>query len=111
MGHPYGIGQLHFAFSGQARADDIFGHMAGGIGRGAVHLCGIFSGKGPAAVAGISAVGIHNNLTPGQAAVAYRPSYDKPPGGIDKDLGVIIQELRGKDRLDDLLVHVFADLL
>ncbi len=48
-----GIGDLHFAASGQAGGDDVFGDVAGRIGRRPVHLRRVLAGEGAATVPGI----------------------------------------------------------
>ena len=67
MGHTDGIGELDFAFIGKACRNDIFRYITGRIRCGTVNLGAVLSGKSAAAVPGISAIGIYNNLTAGKS--------------------------------------------
>src|SRR5699024_8883606 len=104
--HADGIGQLHLAPAGQARGHDVLGHPAGGVGGAAVHLAGVLAREGAAAVAGVAAVGVHDDLAPGQAAVALGPADDEPPGGVDEVFGVLVQQGGGDDGPDHLVHHI-----
>ena len=90
MGHADGIGQFDLAAAGKAGSHDILGHPAGCVGSGAVHLGGVFPGEGAAAVAAITAVGVHNDLPAGEAAIAHGAADDKPASGVDIDAGVLV---------------------
>ena len=61
-----------------------------------------------------AAVGIDDDLAPGQAAVSLRSADDELAGGIDLNtalaLGNLLAEL-GQDRADDVLDHGLADHL
>ena len=58
-----------------------------------------------------AAVGVNDDLTAGQAGVALRSADHKAAGGIDIDLGVLVQQLSRNGGLDDQLNHILADLL
>ncbi len=103
LGNADGVGHLHFAAFGQAGGNDVLGHIAAGIGRRAIHLGRVLAGEGAAAVAALAAVGVNDDLAPGQAAVAHGPADDKAPGGVDEVFGVLVQHFPGQDRGDDLL--------
>ena len=85
--------------------------MAGGVGRAAIHLAGILAAEGAAAVGAVAAVGIHNDLAPGQAAVARRPAQHKAAGGVDVIAGVLVQQPRRDHLIDHFLAHGVGDLL
>jgi hypothetical protein len=80
------IGQTDFAFGGQAGGYDVFGDVAGGISAAAVDFAGIFAAKGAAADAGVTAVGIDDDLAAGQAGVALRAGDVPQPGAVDDDV-------------------------
>ena len=61
-------------------------------------------------MAGVAAVGIHNDLAAGQAAVPHRPADDKAPRRIDEHLGVPVEEAGGEYGTDDLFEQIGADL-
>ena len=110
FGHADGVGHQHLQPVGQASRHQVFGDIAGGVGAGAVNFGGVFAGEGATAVPGNAAVGIHQNLAPGQAGVPLRPADHKPAAGVDKILGLVVQQLRRHDGPDDLLNHIPADL-
>ena len=62
-------------------------------------------------MAGITAVGIDDDLTAGQAGVALRAAHDEAAGRVDVVFGVLVQQLGGDGGLDDLFHHVGAQLL
>ena len=62
-------------------------------------------------MAGISAIGIYNNLTTGKTGIARGATQHKASCGIDIDLGLTVKELGGNDGLDDMLQNIGADLL
>ena len=108
--HADGVSDLHLALLCQAGSHNVLGHPAGRISGAAVHLAGILAGECAAAVACIAAVGIHDDLTTGQAGVALRAAHNKAAGGVDIVLGVLVQQLGGDGGLDDLFHHVGAQL-
>ncbi len=75
--------------------------VARGIGGAAVHLGRVLAGEGAAAVAGVAAVGIHDDLAAGQAAVPRGPPMTKAAGGVDVNLGLVVQQPGGDLRADD----------
>ena len=60
---------------------------------------------------GHAAIGIHNNLTPGQTAVALRPADDKTAGGVDKIFCVFIQQFCRHNFLNNQFDHILLDLV
>src|SRR5699024_10338901 len=84
---------------------------AGGVGGAAVHLAGVLAAEGTAAVAGIAAVSIHDDLAAGQAGVTLRTAHHKAAGGVDVVLGILVPQLGGDHRTDHLLHHLAAQLL
>ena len=83
LGNADGVGQLHFAAVGQSGGHDVLGDVPGHVGRAAVDLGGVLAAEGPAAVPGPAAVGVDDDLPPGQAAVAVRAAHHEPAGGVD----------------------------
>ena len=49
------------------------------------------------------AVGVHDDLSAGHAAISQGTTGYEPARGIDKKLGFLIEHFRGDDRLDYLL--------
>ena len=74
-------------------------------------MLGSLPGESAAAVARVAAVAVDDDLAAGEAGVALRPADHKAARGIDKELGVFIQQFRGHGRADDLFDHVALDLL
>ena len=83
--------------------------MAGGIGAGAVDFRRVFAGESAAAVPGDAAVGVHQNLAPGQAGVPLRAAHREPAAGVHENLGVAVQQVIGDDGADDVFLDVAAD--
>ena len=59
----------------------------------------------------IAAVGVHDDLTAGQAGIALRAAHNKAAGGVDVVLGILVQQLGRDGGLDDLFHHVCPQLL
>src|SRR6516164_2099549 len=103
LGDPDGVGHLYLATLGEAGGDDVLGDVARGIGRRAVDLGGILAREGAAAVAGVAAVGIDDDLAPGEPAVANGPADHEAAGRVDVVAGALIEPLGGQDGLEDFL--------
>ena len=108
--HADRVGQLHFAALRQAGGHDVLGHVARHVAGRAVHLRRILAGERAAAVPAHAAVGVHDDLAAGEAGVAVRSADDEAAGGIDVILGSGIHHVRGDHRIDDVLLHVRAEL-
>ena len=59
----------------------------------------------------VAAVGVHDDLTAGEAGVALGAADHKAAGGVDIVLGVLVQQLGGDGGLDDLFHHVGTQLV
>ena len=79
-GHADRIRKLQLEAIGQPGGDDVLGDIARRIGRRAIDLCRILARERAAAVAGHAAVGIDDDLAPGQARVAHRPADHEAAG-------------------------------
>ena len=109
--HADGVGQLQLALVSQTGGNQILGDVTGVVSAGAVHLGGILTGESAAAVTGIAAVGVHDDLTAGQTGVALGAADDEAAGGVDVDLGVGGDHTLGNGLIDDLFNDSLADLL
>jgi hypothetical protein len=98
--HANRIGHLDLALARQAGGHDVLGHVAGGVGGRAVHLGWVLAAEGAAAVGAGAAVGVHDDLAAGEAAVALRAADDEAARGVDQVLGVL-QPFLGQHGLDD----------
>src|SRR5690606_7611559 len=103
LGHADGVGHLDLAAVGQAGGDDVLGHVAAGVGGRTVDLGRVLAGEGAAAVTGHAAIGVDDDLAPGQAAVAHRAADHELAGRVDVELGVLVQQLGRQGVLDDQL--------
>ena len=86
------ISQLNLALVGKSGGNNVFRDPACCIGCTAVDLGRVLAGESAAAVTGISAVGVDNDLASGQAGVAGRTADDKSAGRVDKITGLLIQQ-------------------
>ncbi len=66
------VGDLHLAAVGEAGRDDVLRDVARRVGGRAVDLRRVLAGERAAAVRGRAAVGVDDDLAPGQAGVAHR---------------------------------------
>ena len=87
-------GQLHLHLGRKTRGNQIFRHVPRHIRRAAVNLGGVFSGERAAAVGEIAAIGVHDELPPGQTGVAVGAADDKIAGGVDVDMGCLLYTSR-----------------
>ena len=108
------VGDLELAAVGQARGDDVLGHVARRVGGRAVDLRRVLAGEGTAAVAGSAAVGVDDDLPPGEAGVPHRPADHELAGRVDEDEvalleAVLVVEVAREDRVEDVLDQVGLD--
>ena len=103
LGDADGVGQLDLAPLSEAGGHDVLGDVSGHVGSGAVDLRGVFAAEGTAAVPAHSAVGVDDDLPSGHARVAVRTADDEFPRRVDVVCQRAIDQIRGQDRLDDLL--------
>jgi hypothetical protein len=57
-------------------------------------------------VATHAAVGVDDDLAAGEAGIAHGAADDEAAGGVDEHLVVVVGELLGDDRADDLLDEI-----
>src|SRR5690606_1315519 len=105
LGHADGVGHLNLATFGEAGGNNVLGYVTPGIGGAAVNLGRILAGEGATTMAGHAAVGVDNDLAPGQAAVTHRPADNELAGRVDVILGVGMQQLGRNHVLDDGFHH------
>ena len=111
MGHADGVGKLDLALIGKSCRNHVLGHITGRISCGTVHLGAVLTGECAAAVAGISAVGVNNDLSSSQSAVAVGSSDHETACGIDIKLRVFVHHSCRKHRIEHILLNVLMDLL
>src|SRR3954447_18642746 len=112
VGDPDRVRHLVLAAADKSGGNHVLGDVARGVGGRAVDLRGVLAGEGAAAVAGHAAVGIDDDLAPGQAGVAYWAADDEAPGRVDEEvLAQLLRvvELLRQDRLDDVLPEIVRD--
>ncbi len=107
--HADGIRHLHLTAVGKPCRHDILRHVAGGVGSRAIHLGRILAGKGAAAMPGIAAVGVHDDLASRQARVPGGTADNEPSGRIDIYFGLLIQQGAGHRRQNDAVYHILPD--
>ena len=105
------VSKLNLAFLCKTCRNYIFGNITGCICSGAVNLCGVFAAECAAAVAGISAVCINNNLSARKTAVTLRTADNKSARGVDVVNGVFVKQRSGDCCFDNLFDDVSSDLL
>ena len=104
-------GELYLALVRKAVCYDILCNISCSICARTVYLGAVLAGECSAAVTGISAVGINYYLTAGKTCITMRSADNETAGGIDEELGVIINKFSGKHGIEDILFDVVMDLL
>src|SRR5205807_4496960 len=99
------------ALTGQARGHQRLGDMAGAVGTGAIHLGRILAAEAATAMAGVSPVGVDDDLAAGQTGVSLGPTDDEASGGVDQAPGVLVEPALGNHRFDDVFLDVGEDVL
>ena len=57
-----------------------------------------------------TAIGVNNDLAPGQTGVAVRSPDDKTAGGVDEIFGLVVQKLLRENRIKDVFLNILVDL-
>ncbi len=105
MRHADGVADLQRAFLGEAGGDDVLGEVAADIGGRAIDLGRVLAAEGAPAMRSRAAVGIDNDLAPGQAAIAVRTTDHEAAGRVDIDFLLGRHPAGGQARLDDGQQH------
>mmetsp|Transcript_881 Transcript_881/g.2480 ORF Transcript_881/g.2480 Transcript_881/m.2480 type:complete len:266 (+) Transcript_881:242-1039(+) len=106
-----GVGHLDEAAFGEFCGHDRFGDPAAVIGGGTVDFRRIFSGESAAAVGAPAPVGVDDDLATGEAAVALGPADGEHARGVDVVDGLVVEEMRRNDGLNDVLHQVLFDVV
>ena len=110
--HADGVCHLDLAAVSQPGCHHVLGCPARRVRRGAVHLRGVLAAESAAAVPAHAAVGIDDDLAPGDAAVAHRSADDKAPGGVDEVIwSCWSSSSAGMAGCDDVFHHRLLDLV
>ena len=104
-----GVGELDFTFFGEPCGDDIFGDVACHVAGGAVDFGGVFAGEGATAVTSHTAVGVDDDFTACESAVALGTADDESSGGVDMEFGSVAQQVCGQAGLDDEIHDGFME--
>jgi len=112
LGDADGVGKLDFDFGGQTGGDDVFGDEAGGVGGRTVDFAGVFAGERAAAVAGVAAVGVYDDLAAGDAGIGLRTADDEDAGGVDVvgDVAGDVLVILSQHGLDNVLLDERLDI-
>ena len=111
MCHTDSVRQLDLTLFSQSCRYDILGNVTCCVCRTSVHLGAVLAGECSAAVTCISTVGVYDDLTASQSAVAVRSADYETSGRIDEELGVCIDHVCGQNRIEYILLDVLMDLL
>ena len=99
FGNADGVGNLDLALGCQTGGYDVFCNIAAGVSGGTVHFGRVFAGECAAAVRSRTAVGIDDDFTAGQTAVALRPPITKRPVGLIRYLVSSVSSSDGRTGL------------
>ena len=89
FGNADGVGYLDLALGCQTGGYDIFRNIAAGVSGGTVHFGRVFAGECAAAVRSCAAVGINDDFTAGQTAVALRAADNEAAGRVEQGFGFV----------------------
>src|SRR5579859_816572 len=102
-----GVGHLGLATVRQPGRDHILGHPPHRVGGAPVDLRRVLAGERPSPVPGHAAVGVDDDLPPGQPGVAHRAADLKPAGRVDQQAVAAGLDARvGQDGLDHVVLDV-----
>src|SRR5688572_22293975 len=107
--HADRVGHLDLDAVGEAGGHDVLRDVAGHVRRRAVDLRRVLARERAAAVAAHAAVGVDDDLAPGQPAIALGAAGDESAGGVDEVLRLRVEQVGRDDRVDDLFQDVLAD--
>src|SRR5690606_34908042 len=89
LGRSDGVGQLELAAGSQPGGHDVLGGPTGAVSRRAVDLRRVLSREGSAAVAGVAAVRVDDDLAAREPGVGMRAADLELAGGVEEVAGVI----------------------
>ena len=104
------IGKLNLTLVSQSCSNDVLRCVTCCVSCGTVYLGAVFSGECAAAVTGISAVGVYDDLTSGQSAVSVRSADNETSSRVDEELGVCIYHVCRENRIENIFLNVSMDL-
>ena len=101
------VGKLNLAFISKTCCYDVLCYVTCCISCRTVYFCAVFSGESSAAVTSVSAVGVYDDLTSGEAGISVRSADYETAGRVDEEFGVLIYHVCR----DDFVKYVFFDIL
>ena len=104
------VGKLDFTVVRQTGRHDVFRDVACHVRGRAVNFRRVFTGERAAAVGGPAAVGVDDDLTARQTAVAMRTTDDEVARRVDVELDVSFVQLGRNTRKDDVRNDPVRDL-
>ena len=114
FGHTNGVAELHFSAFSQSCRHKAFGDITRCIGCRTVHFGGVFTGESAATVAGITAIGVDDDLAAGETGISLRSAHHKFARGIHQIFGHFPVRFQGEIRcgwFHDMGPEVFGDPL
>ena len=108
--HADRVGHLDLAAAREARRDQVLGDISCRVRGRAVDFRRVLARERAAAVARHAAVGVDDNLAPGQAAIADGAADHEPARRIDVVLRAFAEPARRQHRLDDLFHDGFVQV-
>ena len=108
--HADSIRQLDFAGICEACGDDVFCDVTSHIACGPVDFCGVFATEASAAVPSPAAIGVDDDFSACDAAVAFWASDDEPACRVDVKYDVFVNEFIRQDGDDNFLDYLFFEV-
>ena len=104
-----GISDLDFATAGEAGCDDVLGNVTGCVSTAAIDFGRVLATECATTVTAHAAVGIDDNLTARETAVAVRAADNELAGRVHENFGLLVQKLCRDDLLDEFFVDGLLD--
>ena len=105
-----GVRKLNKGSSAELGSNEGLGDPTSGVGGRTVDLGGVLSGESSTSVGSPSTVGVNDDLTSSKTSISVRSSNNESARGVQVVDGLVVEELLGDDRLDDVLHEILGDL-
>lgn len=110
FGDTNGVRELHQGSSGEASVDQRLGNPSGGVSSRSVDLGEVLTREGTTTVGTPTTVGVDDDLSTGQTGVTLGTTDDESARGLDVVDGLVVQQFRGDNLLDDVLLDFLSEV-
>lgn len=97
------VSELDLTLGGKTCCNDVFSDPAAHVGSATIHFGWVFARKGTTTVTTHAAIGVDNDLTTREAAIALWATNNEFASRVDQILGVFCEHVFRQHLFDDLL--------